>query len=436
MRIEAPWVAQAVRGVPVGRIDDIVIDGCDFDSRTIGAGQLFVALVGERDGHRFLEHAAGAGAALHLCSDRAALEAAGVQGIVVDDTLASLADLATAARRDLLTSVPVVGVTGSVGKTSTKDLIAAALSAERMTHANRASFNNEQGLPVTVLGAPDDTEALVVEMGMRGHGQIAELCRIARPDVGVVTVVGESHTELVGGLDGVARAKGELIEALPSSGTAVLNAGDERVSAMAARSSAPVVTFGDGGEVRPEGVCLDASARASFTVVTPWGRAEVRLGLVGEHMVANACAAIAVAGSLHGDIDAAAAALSEVTSAPGRMTVHRGRGGSTIIDDCYNANPTSVEAALRALDAVPARRRIAVLGIMAELDAPGPAHLRVAAICEDLGIELLAVDCPLYGVESMSLEDLGDLDLAEDSAVLVKGSRVAGLERAVAALMA
>ena len=162
----------------------------------------------------------------------------------------------------------------------------------------------------------------------------------------------------------------------------------------------------------------------------------MRLGLVGEHMVANACAAIAVAGSLHGDIDAAAAALSEVTSAPGRMTVHRGRGGSTIIDDCYNANPTSVEAALRALNAVPARRRIAVLGIMAELAAPGPAHLRVAAICEDLGIELLAVDCPLYGVESMSLEDLGDLDLAEDSAVLVKGSRVAGLERAVAALMA
>jgi len=431
MRIEAPWIAGAVGGLPVGPLDDLVIDGADFDSRTLQPGQLFVALVGDRDGHRFIGAAAGAGAALHLCSDREALVASGQPGVVVDDTLRALGELAAIVRRERIPAIPVVGVTGSVGKTSTKDLTAAALGARRVTHANRASFNNEQGLPVSILSAPEGTEAVVLEMGMRGFGQITDLCRIARPDIGVVTVVGESHTELVGGLDGVARAKGELIEALPPSGTAVLNAGDPRVVAMGARTEASVITFGEGGDVRPARVSLDDTARARFTAETPWGSVDVRLGLVGRHMVDNCCAALAVAGSVHGDLEAAAEAASEVLPATGRMTVRRGRAGSTIIDDCYNANPTSMEAALRALIAVPARRRLALLGLMAELDEPRPAHRRIAEMCEELGIELLSVDCDLYGTVTVGLDAVGDLELTSDTAVLVKGSRVAGLERAV-----
>ncbi|MGA0916393.1 MAG: Mur ligase family protein, partial [Ilumatobacteraceae bacterium] len=202
MRIEAPWVAAVVGGSPFGDLESIVIDGVDFDSRTIAPGQMFVALVAERDGHHHLVDAADRGAALHLCSDPAAVAAAGVPAVIVEDTLLALGSLAAAVRDELLADTRVVGITGSVGKTSTKDLTSAALSAGLVTHANRASFNNEQGLPVTVLTAPDGCAALVVEMGMRGHGQIAELCRIARPDIGVVTAVGESHTELVGGLDG------------------------------------------------------------------------------------------------------------------------------------------------------------------------------------------------------------------------------------------
>lgn len=431
MRIEAPWVAAVVGGSPYGDLEPIVIDGVDFDSRTIAPGQMFVALVAERDGHHHLVDAADRGAALHLCSDPSAVAAAGVPAVIVEDTLLALGSLATAVRNELLADTRVIGITGSVGKTSTKDLTSAALSAGLVTHANRASFNNEQGLPVTVLTAPDGCEALVVEMGMRGHGQIAELCRIARPDIGVVTAVGESHTELVGGLDGVARAKGELVEALPPSGTAVLNAVDPRVIAMASRCVGSVLTFGADGDVRAERITLDERARASFVARTPWGSAQVRLTLSGEHMVSNACAALAVAGAVGVDVEAAAAAMGAVPAAPGRMAVVEGRNGLVVVDDTYNANPTSVEAALRALVAVPAAHHVAMLGLMAELEDPGPSHLAITELCRRLGVRLIPVECDLYGAEAVTVDALGDLRFDDSTAVLVKGSRVAGLERVV-----
>ncbi len=242
----------------------------------------------------------------------------------------------------------VVGVTGSVGKTSTKDLMAAACGAGRRTTANERSFNNDQGLPVTILNAPDDTEVLILEMGMRGFGQISRLCEVARPDIGVVTVVGDAHTELVGGIEGVARAKGELVEALPASGTAVLNADDPRVAAMADRTGASVVTFGSAGDVRVGGIQLDDLARATFTVASPWGSAVVRLGVPGAHMVTNAAAALAVAGVVGVDLGAAIEALAHATVSGMRMELSTAPSGATIVNDAYNANPTSMRAALES----------------------------------------------------------------------------------------
>ncbi|HZI44205.1 MAG TPA: UDP-N-acetylmuramoyl-tripeptide--D-alanyl-D-alanine ligase, partial [Ilumatobacter sp.] len=302
MRLLASHVAAAVGGTLVG--PDATVDGASFDSRALRSGELFVPLVAERDGHDFIDAACVAGAAAYLT----ARAPQGGTAIVVGNTATALMELAAWARREL--DVPVVGITGSVGKTSTKDLVAAALGATRRVTANARSFNNEQGLPVTILGAPEDVEVLVLEMGMRGFGEIALLCGVAAPTIGVVTSVAGAHTERVGGIEGVARAKRELVEALPPSGTAILNADDHRVAAMAEHSAAPVVTYGAAGDVRVGDVALDELARPSFRVESPWGRADVRLAVSGVHMAWNAAAALAVAGVVEGSIERAAAALA------------------------------------------------------------------------------------------------------------------------------
>jgi UDP-N-acetylmuramoyl-tripeptide--D-alanyl-D-alanine ligase len=322
----------------------------------------------------------------------------------------------------------VIGVTGSVGKTSTKDLIAATTSAGLRTTANERSFNNEQGLPITILDAPTDTEALVLEMGMRGFGEIAMLCEVARPDIGVVTVVGHSHTELLGGIDGVARAKRELVESLPSSGTAILNADDERVAAMATHTGAAVVTYGATGNVRVSNVELDRLARARFTIESPWGSGPVELAVSGAHMVGNAAAALAVAGVLGVDFDSAIAALGDASISGMRMEVATAPSGATVINDAYNANPTSMRAALDALAATDASRRVAILGLMAEIDNAESAHREIAEYAAARGIELLSVATDLYGIEPCEdpIATLGDV--GEGDALLVKASRSAGLE--------
>ena len=323
----------------------------------------------------------------------------------------------------------VVGVTGSVGKTSTKDFIAAACAAARRTTANERSFNNEQGLPVTILNAADDTEVLVLEMGMRGFGEITRLCDVARPDIGVVTTVGRSHTERVGGIEGVAVAKRELVEALPASGTAVLNADDERVKAMAAHTGAHVLTYGRTGDVRVTDLSLDELARPRFTIDTPWGSSHVALAMSGAHMAMNAAGAIAVAGALGVPLEAMVAGVSTATVSAMRMQVTVLPTGATIINDAYNANPTSMAAALDALTAMRATRRIAVLGLMAELDDPVAAHREIASLVASAGVELIAVGTDQYGVEPSAdpITDLGDLGAGD--VVLVKASRAAGLDR-------
>jgi UDP-N-acetylmuramoyl-tripeptide--D-alanyl-D-alanine ligase len=429
VRIRASEAAAGIGGRLVG--PDIEFDGASFDSRTTSPGQLFVPIVAERNGHEFIGAARKRGAVAHLTSEPDAFRRDGT-AIEVADTAQALLALAQWARGRL--DARVIGITGSVGKTSAKDLTAAACGAGRRTTANERSFNNEQGLPVTILNAPDDTEVLILEMGMRGFGHISELCEIARPDVGVVTVVGHAHTELVGGIDGVARAKGELVEALPASGVAVLNADDERVAAMRTRTGADVVTFGLNGDVRVSAVELDGFARARFRVDTPWGSGATQLAVPGAHMVTNAAAAIAVAGVVGVDLDGALDALETATISGMRMELVTAPSGATIVNDAYNANPTSMRAALDSLAAMDAGRRVAVLGLMGEIDDPVPAHREIAAHALALGLELVAVGTDLYGIEPVDdvtavLGQLGPGDV-----VLVKASRSAGLERVVRSL--
>jgi UDP-N-acetylmuramoyl-tripeptide--D-alanyl-D-alanine ligase len=430
VRIRASEAAAGIGGRLIG--PDVEFDGASFDSRTTVAGQLFVPIVAGRNGHEFIGAARERGAMVHLTSEPDPYRHEGT-AIEVADTAHALLALAAWARRRL--DARVVGVTGSVGKTSAKDLMAAACGAGRRTTANERSFNNEQGLPVTILDAPDDTELLILEMGMRGFGHIAQLCEVARPDIGVITVVGHAHTELVGGIDGVARAKAELVEALPASGTAVLNADDERVVAMRSLTLAEVVTFGAAGDVRVSRIELDAQARARFVVDTPWGSGTAHLAVPGAHMVSNAAAAIAVAGVVGVDLAAALGALATATVSGMRMEVTTAPGGATVVNDAYNANPTSMHAALDAIAAMDADRRIAVIGLMGEIDDPGPAHREVARRAIELGLALVVVGTDLYGIDPTD-DPVGALGpLGPGDVILVKASRSAGLERVVADLL-
>jgi UDP-N-acetylmuramoyl-tripeptide--D-alanyl-D-alanine ligase len=428
MRLRSSDAASAAGGRLHG--PDVWIEGASFDSRSLRPGSLFVPIVAARDGHDHIADAFAAGASASLTS-RPVSSLGFLPGrtlIEVDDTAAALMALGGWARSRRPDRV--VGITGSVGKTSTKDLLAAVLASRMRTAASPRSFNNEQGLPVTILDSPEDTEVMVLEMGMRGLGQIARLCAVAQPSVGVVTVVGAAHTALLGGIEGVARAKGELIEALRPTGVAVLNADDDRVRAMAARTEARVLTYGTAldAEVHLDAVSLDERARPRFTVRTPWGSTDVELAVSGAHMALNAVAAIAAAGTLGVAADAAAAALAAATVTEGRMQVLNAPGGAVVVNDAYNANPTSVLAALDALAAMPARRRVAVLGLMAEIEDAPACHRLVAAHAARLGIEVMAVAVDLYGTAPVEepIRALGPLGRGD--VVLVKGSLVAGLQ--------
>jgi UDP-N-acetylmuramoyl-tripeptide--D-alanyl-D-alanine ligase len=258
---------------------------------------------------------------------------------------------------------------------------------------------------------------------------------VGRPTVGVVTRVAGAHTELVGDIDGVARAKSEIVQALPSNGCAVLNADDHRVAAMASLTDARVLTFGcDGGDVRVEQLVLDELARPSFVLATPWGRTAVRLAVSGVHMAVNAAAAAAAALAVDVPLDAIGGALATATLSPWRMEMQRTTSGGWLLNDAYNANPTSVRAALETLAALPVSHRVAVLGYMAELDDPVSEHRAIAAEVEAAGIVLIAVGTDLYGIPPVADPAAVVGAIGPDRAVLVKASRMAGLER-VAALL-
>jgi len=431
---------------------EAAVRGVATDSREAGPGDLFVALVGERtDGHRFVAEAMAGGATGALVSTATP----SVPSVLVRDTGHALMSLAGRERKEM--EATVVGITGSTGKTSVKDLVSSALSSRLDVSASPRSFNTEVGVPVTLLNASAAAEVVVVEMGSRGPGHVATLCRVARPHVGVVTGVGLAHMEMFGTLDAVADAKAELVEALDEDGIAVLNADDPVVRGFAERTKAGVVLYGvsDDAQVRGEDVVLDSLGRPSFTLRAPGGEERVELPLHGEHMVSNALAASAVGVALGLSVGECAAGLKDARLSPWRMEVFEGAGGIRIVNDAYNANPTSMAAALKtsrwmAKDA----RSIAVLGEMAELGSRGPVeHERVGGLVARLGIDHLivvgpgaaaiAIGAEREGVEPERIVRVGTaLEAVEEvrrlarrgDVVLLKGSRVAGLEMAAEAL--
>jgi UDP-N-acetylmuramoyl-tripeptide--D-alanyl-D-alanine ligase len=411
---------------------DVSIEGASIDSRTIRPGQLYAPIVAERDGHAFIPAALEAGAPAYLTAQ----DPVGGTAIRVRDTAAALLSLGAFARGRV---GGAIGITGSVGKTTTKDLLAECLASTFHTAASEQSFNNELGLPLTLLNAPDEARWVVLEMGARGAGQIKQLAGVASPDVGIVTRVAKAHVEYFGDLDGVARAKGELVAALPASGLAVLNFDDLRVRDMASLSACPVLGYSVGGEaeVLADHVTFDQELRARFRLSSPWGQTEVRLGLHGAHQVGNALAAATTALWCGVPIEIVAAALAVSQGSPLRMEVHHVPDGPVLVVDCYNANPASAEAAVRSLAALPGQRKLAVLGLMAELGGQSESeHRRIALLAEGLGIEVVGYETGHYGTAQVTgvdeavawLQTMGPGDAA-----LVKGSRVARLEDVVRA---
>jgi len=338
------------------------------DSRQVRRGDLFVALPGERrDGQEFVLDAVAAGAGGLLVRELSPEVPDGVAVFAVDDTLAALQRLA-AGRRDRR-HARVIGVTGSVGKTTTKEIVAAVLGARYRVLKNEANYNNEIGLPLTLLRLTQRHQRAVLEMGMYALGEIRTLCEIARPEVGVVTNVGPSHLERLGSMEAIAAAKAELVESLPPQGYAILNADDPLVMTMAGRTRAQVLAYGasEGADVRATDIESRGLEGVSFVLHWRGGSERVATRLPGRHIVSNALAAAAV-GLADGMPLAEVAAALAAAQVPLRLQVHRGRNGATILDDTYNASPASMAAALDLLAEIPGRR-IALLGDMAELGA-------------------------------------------------------------------
>jgi UDP-N-acetylmuramoyl-tripeptide--D-alanyl-D-alanine ligase len=386
--IDVAAIREAVDGAIAGGLDPatVVSGPVAVDSRRCGPGALFVALPGERvDGHDYAVAALEAGAVAVL-----AARDVGVPAVVVDDPQVALGRLARAVLDRA--SCRVVGVTGSSGKTSTKDLLAQVFEEAAPTVAPESSLNNEIGLPLTVLRVADDTRTLVLEYSARGAGHIAYLCTIAPPDIAIVLNVGVAHLGEFGSREAIARAKGELVAALPRDGVAVLNADDPLVAAMAQRTTARVTTFGtdERADVRVADLDLDAAARPRFRLVTPAGQRDVALQLAGAHQALNAAAVVAAALAAGLELDLVTDALQEATArSPHRMDVQRRSDGLLVIDDAYNANPESARAAIDALVALGAgRRRWAVLGEMLELGPDAPQmHADVGRYAAGRGVE-------------------------------------------------
>lgn len=421
-------IARAVRGTADG--PSTTIEGASIDSRSVAPGELFVPLVAERDGHDFIPTAIGAGAAAYLTAQDPVADGTAT-AVRVDDTMEAFTRLGAAARDRLPEAV--IGVTGSVGKTSVKDLLASVLETTFRTAASAKSFNNEIGVPLTLVNAPADTEVLVQEMGARGVGHIRQLCDVARPSAAIVTMVAEVHTSEFAGLDEVALGKGELVEAIPVDGFVVLNGSDARVRKMADRTDARVLTYGVSGDVVAQKIGVDDDLRARFRLSSPWGSADVQLSVHGVHQVGNALAA-AAAGLAQGvPIDAVAAGLEAAALSPWRMELHRTDVGAVVINDAYNSNPTALAAAMHSLAAIDAERHVAILGLMAELGEHSEArHGEMGDLAHELDIEVISVACPFYGTgidvptPEAAVDALGALGAGD--AVLVKASRSAGLE--------
>lgn len=427
----------------------IRVDGAaTVDSRQVEPGGLFAAIAGEHvDGHDFAAAAHEAGAAAVLAS-----RPVDAPCVVVEDVTEALGQLA----RWMLKRIPatVIAITGSQGKTSVKDLLAQLLEPSGATISPVGSFNNELGVPLTVLRADERTRFLVVEMGARGIGHIARLCEIAPPGIAVVLNVGSAHLGEFGSREAIAAAKGEIVEALPPEGIAVLNADDRAVAAMALRTSARVITFGETGTVKLSDVALDGEGEPTFRLSHAGESVVTSVPQAGAHHAANAAAAAAVALAVGIDLDTIGQRLSSAGERSAmRMARTTRSDGVLVIDDTYNANPESMAAALRAaahLRRSRAGRRVAaVLGEMLELGPDGAErHRQVGALAAELGVDLVVAvgpgAAPIAVGAGERASAVADVDeaarivsawLLPDDVVLVKASRGAHLERVTAALL-
>jgi UDP-N-acetylmuramoyl-tripeptide--D-alanyl-D-alanine ligase len=444
-------VARAVDGHLRG--SDATVTAVCIDSREAGPGSLFFAMRGERrDGHDFVADALSRGAAGAIVHRPGTAEPA----VEVRDSGEALLALAADERRRM-PDATVIGITGANGKTSTKDLAASILSSGFLTHASQGSLNNEIGLPLTLLGAPEGVEVVLAEMGARRRGDHAELCRVATPDAVVVTNIGVAHMEVFGSWQAIVEASAEPVEALADVGTAILNADDAVVRDLAGRTRARVITFGltTDADVRADDVALDDEGRAGFDLVVGDQRERAELVVPGEHMVANALAAAACGIALGLSAAECAAGLKGVSVSRWRMETFITEDGVRVVNDAYNANPESMAAGLRAARWMARGSRLAaVLGHMAELGSiSSEEHDRLGELVVRLGVDhLVTVGQVARTVAGAALREgavpdsVVSVDTPVEAAadvrawarsgdvVLVKGSRVAGLERVAEAL--
>lgn len=433
---------------------DVRFTGLSIDTRTLQTGQLFVAIVGpQHDAHAYLERAAGAGAAGLIVDRERALPGglgAGLPVLAVRDTTRALGDLASGHRAGF--DGPVVAITGSNGKTTTKEMCAAILSAGAPTLKNRGNLNNQFGLPLTLLAREASHRRLVLELGMNHRGEIAALARIARPTIGVVTNVGTAHIEYLGSGDAIAQEKGDLLAALPPQGVAVVNAEDERAEALAARAPGRILRFGRSpdADVRAETIRRrEGDDGFAFALRAPQGEVPVEVAGLGDHTILNALCAAAAALAAGATLAEVAEGLAAHRPVGGRLQRRELRDGIVLIDDSYNANPQSMEVALRLLAGSDGSRRVAVLGDMGELGGTAEkAHREAGRLTASLGIELLIAVGERAGWVAAGAAEAGMSDAcirierSSDEAaltvrelarpgdrILVKGSRAMRMER-------
>jgi UDP-N-acetylmuramoyl-tripeptide--D-alanyl-D-alanine ligase len=433
-----------------GRLNgqDRAFSEISIDTRTLAAGDLFAALRGSSaDGHDFVAAAAAAGAAGAIVSRAIQLP---LPQIVVSDVERALADAARAARARF--KGPLIGVAGSNGKTTVKEMIAAILSRRGPCLSTRGNLNNHLGVPMTLLRLDDSHVSAVIEMGANRRGDVEQLVQIARPGIGLITNAGAEHLEGFGSLEGAARAEGEMVSGLPASGTAIINADDTYASLWRAGTAAQVLSFGlrQEADFYATQLRLEVDAQqfvSRFRLHSPLGEADITLALAGRHNVRNALAAAAAASSAGATLEDVAAALSSMRAVKGRLQLRRTRAGGWLIDDSYNANPSSARAGLEVLSELPGRRWL-VLGDMAELgEFADSSHRELGELARALGVERLYAIGALAGLAADSFgsgaeryRDATELTRALDAAItpdvrlLIKGSRVNRLERVVEAL--
>ncbi len=443
------WTAVELAAATGGRIARAAdVTGLSIDSRATRPGDLFVALAAERDGHDFVAAAMDAGAAAAMVHRDPAVDA---PLLMVEDTQAGLAALGAAGRAR--SAARFVAVTGSVGKTTTKEMLRAILSASGATHAAEASYNNQWGVPLTLARTPRNAAYAVIEIGMNHAGEIAPLARLARPDVALITSIGAAHIGHLGSLEAIAREKGAIFSGLATGGVAVLPADAPHLDLLLeAAGVARVIRFGPGAEARALHVASDAEG-SDIEADILGARIAFRLGTPGAHMAGNAIAALAAAAALGADIAKGAAGLAEFRAMPGRgdrRSIATPDGGQALLlDEAYNGQPPSMRAALALLKLLPARRRIAVLGQMGELgDFAQAEHAALAphvAAAADLVFAcgplmrhtLAALPAGVVGAwaeSSAALAPQVAAALRDGDAVLVKGSLATGMKAVVRAL--